>query len=276
MEKIIENLKELGLNTYESKVYIALLKKHPSTGYEISKVANMPQSRTYDTLKSLEQKKIIITTNKKPAEYSPIKPKELTKRYKRKMQSSIDYLEKHLPDIKDNYNEPVLTINGISNIQQKVLEIIRTAEKEIYLEIWSKDFSFLEEELLKAYDRNVEIRIVGYDNLKTNFGLVYEHPFSKNIENSLDGRMIILCVDSKEAIIGKIHSPKVDSTNILWTLNEDVVFLVKELIVHDMYLLDIQSNLLEEMKYVYGKGFKRLHDKVLGTNNPYNIHPFIK
>ena len=60
MEKLIENLKELGLNTYESKVYIALLKKYPATGYEISKLANIPQSRTYDTLKVLEQKKIVI------------------------------------------------------------------------------------------------------------------------------------------------------------------------------------------------------------------------
>ncbi len=276
MEKLIDNLKELGLNTYESKVYIALLKKHPSTGYEISKIANMPQSRTYDTLKSLEQKKIIITTNTKPAEYSPIKPKELTKRYKRKMQSSIDYLEKHLPDIKENYTEPVLTVSGMHNIKQKVLEVINSAKQEIYLEIWSKDFPQIEEELLKAYDRNVEIRIVGYDNLKTNFGLVYEHPFSKNIENSLDGRMIILCVDSKEAVIGKFYSKKADSTNILWTQNNDVVFLVKELIVHDMYLLDIQENLLEEMKYTYGKGLKRLHDKILGTNNMYSIHSFTK
>ena len=276
MEKLIDNLKELGLNTYESKVYIALLKKHPSTGYEISKIANMPQSRTYDTLKSLEQKKIIITTNTTPAEYSPIKPKELTKRYKRKMQSSIDYLEKHLPDIKENYTEPVLTVSGMHNIKQKVLEVINSAKQEIYLEIWSKDFPQIEEELLKAYDRNVEIRIVGYDNLKTNFGLVYEHPFSKNIENSLDGRMIILCVDSKEAVIGKFYSKKADSTNILWTQNNDVVFLVKELIVHDMYLLDIQENLLEEMKYTYGKGLKRLHDKILGTNNMYSIHSFTK
>lgn len=276
MEKLIDNLKELGLNTYESKVYIALLKKHPATGYEISKIANMPQSRTYDTLKSLEQKKIIITTKTKPAEYAPIKPKELTKLYRRKMQSTIEYLENHLPDIKENYTEPVLTVSGTQNIKQKVLEVIRSAKQEIYLEIWSKDFPQIEEELLKAYDRNVEIRIVGYDNLKTNFGLVYEHPFSKNIENSLDGRMIILCVDSQEAVIGKFYSQKADSTNILWTQNADVVFLVKELIVHDMYLLDIQENLLDEMKYTYGKGFKRLHDKILGANNLYSIHSFTK
>lgn len=276
MEKLIDNLKELGLNTYESKVYIALLKKYPATGYELSKIANIPQSRTYDTLKALVEKKIVITTNSKPAEYSPIKPKELTKRFKRKMSSTIEYLENNLPDVKDNYYEPILSVSGTANIQNKILEIIRSAEKEIYLEIWSKDFHVFEEELLKAYDRNVEIRIVGYDNLKSNFGLVYEHPFSKSIENSLEGRMIILSVDSKEGVIGKVFSPKADSTSILWSKNPDVIFLIKELIVHDMYLLDIQGNLLEEMKYTYGKGFKRLHDKILGTNNMYNIHSFTK
>ena len=274
MDKLIDNLKELGLNTYESKVYMALLKKQPATGYEISKIANVPQSRTYDTLKALAEKKIIIATNAKPAEYTPVSPKELTKRYKRKMMSTIDYLDNHLPDLKENYNEPVLNINGSEKIKEKILEIIKSAKKEIYLEIWSKDFYFMEEELMKAYDRNVEIRIVGYDNLKTNFGLVYEHPFSKNIENSLDGRMIILAVDEKEVVFGKIHSPKADSTNILWTKNSDMIFLVKEMIVHDMYLLDIQQNMLDEIRHTYGKGLKRLHDKILGQNNLYNIHPF--
>lgn len=271
MEKLIDNLKELGLNTYESKVYIALLKKNPATGYEISKIANIPQARTYDTLKALASKKIVVATNSKPVEYSPIKPKELTKRFKRKMASTIDYLENHLPEVKENYNEPILSIFGTTNIQQKIIEIIRSAEKEIYLEIWSKDFDFIEEELKNAYNRNVEIRIVGYDNLQTNFGLVYEHPFSKNIENHFEGRMIALSVDSKEGVVGKIFSQKSNSTSILWTQNENFLFLIKEFIVHDMYLLDVQTNLLDEMKYTYGKGLKHLHDKILGSNNIYNI-----
>lgn len=274
MDKLIDGLKEIGLNTYESKVYIALLKKHPATGYEISKIANIPQSRTYDTLKTLEQKKIIITTNTKPAEYSPVKPKEITKRYKRKMLSTIDFLENHLPNIKDSYNEPVLNFTGKDNIQEKILDAIRSAEKEIYLEIWSKDFQYFEDELLKAYDRNVEIRIVGYDNLKSNFGLIYEHPFSKNIENLLDGRLIILSIDDNIGILGRIHNNNETVENILWTQNKDMLFLIKEFIIHDMYLLDIQGNMLEELKYSYGKGFKRLHDKILGTNNIYNTHSF--
>lgn len=276
MEKLIEYLKELGLNTYESKVYIALLKKYPATGYEISKLANIPQSRTYDSLKALEQKKVVITTKSKPVEYSPIKPKELTKQFKRKMLSTIDYLESHLPEVKEDYNEPILAISGTQDIKAKIKDAIRSAKKEIYLEIWSKDFYLVEEELLAAYDRNVEVRIVGYDNLKTNFGLLYEHPFSKNIEQSINGRMIIMSIDSDIGITGRVTTTNNDIPNILYTCNKDMVFLIKEFIIHDMYLLDIQGNLIEEMRYTYGKGFKHLHDKVLGTNNPYVIHPFIK
>ena len=274
MDKLIENLKELGFNTYESKVYVALLKKHPATGYEISKIANMPQDKNYDTLKKLLEKKVIISTSNKPAEYSPINPKEITKQFKRRMLSTIEYLDNHLPEVKEDYNEPILNLKGEINIQKKAIEIIRSAKEEIYLEVWPQDFPVIEEELFKAYDRNVEIRIVSYGNLKPNFGLIYEHPFSKSIENTLDGRMVILCVDNKEALMGRIHSSKADATNVMWTQNKDIIFLIKELIVHDMYLLDIQSNLLEELRYTYGKGFKRLHDKILGVNNPYNIHSF--
>jgi len=274
MDKLVEHLKEIGLNTYESKVYLALLKKYPSTGYEISKIANVPQSRTYDTLKVLEQKKIVVTTKTKPIEYSPIKPKELTKRFKRKIDSTLDYLDNHLPEVKSDYKEPVLSVSGESNIQEKIFELIGSAQSEIYLEVWSRDFKIFEDELLKAYNRNVEIRMVGYDNLISNFGLVYEHPFPKAIENSLGGRVIIMSIDSKEGVIGKIYSNKDNLTSILWTQNQDVVFLIKELIVHDMYLLDIQESIPDELKYKYGKGFKRLHDKILGRNNLYTIHSF--
>ena len=51
MENLLNHLKELGFNTYESKVYIALLKHHPATGYEVSKDSGVPQARAYDTLK---------------------------------------------------------------------------------------------------------------------------------------------------------------------------------------------------------------------------------
>ena len=120
MENIVEKLKSLGFNSYEAKVYIALLKKYPATGYEVSQLADIPQSRAYDALKSLAVDKIVITTDDKPQKYSPISPKELTQRFKRKINSTIDYLEKKLPNVKEDYNEPLHNISGYENILTKL------------------------------------------------------------------------------------------------------------------------------------------------------------
>lgn len=274
MADLIEKLKEIGFNSYEAKVYVALLKKHPATGYEVSKLANIPQARTYDTLKVLEEKSIVAATNTKPITYTPIKPKQLISSYQKKINSTINYLEKNLPNVKEDYNEPVVTVNGKQNIQDKVLEIIQNAKREIYLEIWSQDYKIFEQELLNAYNRNVEIRIVGYDNFTSRFGMVFEHAFAKDIEMSLGGRMIVLTVDDNEGLFGQISSFKNETTNlnVIWTKNKSIVFLMKEFIVHDMYLIDVEENLVEQMKYIYGKGFKRLKDKVLGSNATYMIH----
>ncbi len=274
MADLVEKLKEIGFNTYEAKVYIALLKKYPATGYEVSKLANIPQSRTYDTLKVLEEKKIVVSANTKPVTYTPIKPKQLTASYAKKINSTINYLDKHLPEVKDDYNEPIITINGKQNIQDKIIEVIRNAKREIYMEVWSQDYRIFEKELLNAYNRNVEIRMVGYDNFQSRFGMVFEHAFARDIELSLGGRMVIIAADDNEGVVGKISSLKNDSsdTSIIWTKNQSIVFIIKEFIVHDMYLIDVEENLVEQMKYIYGKGFKRLKDKVLGSNATYMIH----
>ena len=91
MADLVEKLKEIGFNSYEAKVYIALLKKHPATGYEVAKFANIPQSRVYDTLKILETKNIISQVNSEPAMYTPVKPKTLLASYQKKMNSDICY-----------------------------------------------------------------------------------------------------------------------------------------------------------------------------------------
>lgn len=272
MDKIIESLKELGFNTYESKVYLALLKKYPATGYEISQIADIPQSRAYDTLKALEKEKIVVASNSKPITYTPIKPTELTQRYKRKVTSTLEFLNKHLPNVKDDYTEPILSISGSANIREKVIEIIKNAKKEIYIEIWSQDFKFVESYLRDAYERGVEVKIVGYDNFQSNFGLIFEHGSAKEIELSLGGRMIILAVDNEEGIVGNSSSIKSENLHVVWTKNTGIIFLIKEFIVHDMYLLDVEKNLSEQMKVVYGKNLKGLRDKILGTKYTYRIH----
>ena len=51
-----------GLNSYESKLYIALLGRGMKAG-EAAQVSGVPQSRTYDTLRSLEQKGFVVESD---------------------------------------------------------------------------------------------------------------------------------------------------------------------------------------------------------------------
>lgn len=266
MDDIVEKLKELGFNSYEAKVYLALLKKYPATGYELAQTADIPQSRAYDALKSLVSSSVAFSSDDKPRKYSPISPKELTQRFKRRVNSTIDYLEKKLPDVKEDYNEPIHTILRYENIISKAKEVISNARYSIYIELWSNEYKHLEKDLTDAYDRGVDIKLVGYDNLKPVFGLVYEHDGAKEIERSIGSRLIYILADNSEAVFGRVEQ------HVIWTKNEDIAFLIKEFIVHDMYLLDVYSHFPEQLRYFYGAGFKKLKDKILDKYKGYNIH----
>lgn len=266
MDDVVEKLKELGFNSYEAKVYIALLKKYPATGYEVSQNADIPQSRAYDALKSLVVERVVYSSNEKPQKYSPIAPKELTQRFRRRMNSTVDYLEKKLPALKQDYNEPIHTVSGYDNIINKLLEVIKNTKESIYLEIWSGDFKLLESALSDAYDRGVDIKIVGYDNFKSVFGLVYEHDGGKEIEYSTGSRLIYLLSDNLESVFGRIEH------QVVWTKNNDIAYLLKEFVVHNMYFLDIYKHFPEQLRYFYGAGFRKLKDRVSDKKNSYNIN----
>ncbi len=273
MDEIIENLKEIGLNSYEAKVYLALLKKYPATGYEVAKLADIPQARAYDTLKSLENAHIVTSNaNAKPVAYIPINPKELTKRFRRRYTATLDFLEKKLPNVKEDHYEPVLNLFGTFSINSKISECIKNAKREIFIEIWSYDFKYFEEDLRDAYNRGVDLKIVGYDNFSCPFGTVFCHSNGREIEHSIGSRMFFMAVDNSEGIFGKIEPVKHKEPVLLWTKNLDVVFLIKEFIVHDMCLIDISEKFPEQLKYFYGAGLKKLKDKILSGSEFYKVY----
>jgi hypothetical protein len=46
-----------------------------------------------------------------------------------------------------------------------------------------------------------------------------------------------------------------------------IVILIKELVVHDIFLMDVEQNLPEEKERIYGKNMAKLRLKVLGEAN---------
>lgn len=257
-EDLLNELKEIGFNAYEAKVYLSLLKNHPATGYEVSKDSSVPQARAYDTLKALENRQVVVAIGTKPVTYVPVSPKELLNRFERSYKTSIDYLRENLPSLSEDFDEPVHNLRGSNSIFHCAVDLINQAKKEIFLEVWSEDLDKLKDPLLKAYKRGVDVKIVGYNDVQLDFGKVYQHGLGPAIENSLGGRWLILSVDGAEGIVGTI-------SQAVWTRNRGIVLIIKEVIVHDIFMLEIRSDLRDEITKAYGEDYVRLRERVLGN-----------
>lgn len=71
------------LNLYEVKIWTALLSRGTSTAGELSEISDVPRSRTYDVLESLEKKGFIVMKIGKPIKYLAVKPKEVIEKAKK-------------------------------------------------------------------------------------------------------------------------------------------------------------------------------------------------
>ena len=86
-KEFLGKLKDFGLNSYEVKLWVALLSRGVSTAGELSDIANVPRSRTYDVLESLEKKGFIILKIGKPIKYMAIEPQRVVEVLKKNIHS---------------------------------------------------------------------------------------------------------------------------------------------------------------------------------------------
>src|SRR3989338_1404061 len=149
-EEFLSRLRKIfDLNLYEVKVWTALLSRGTSTAGELSNISDVPRSRTYDILESLEKKGFIIMKLGKPIKFVALKPGEVVERVKKNLM--VDAKEKtrrletlHGDDVLDELNslftkgvkfvEPSDlsgSIKGRQNLYNHLDMMVRDAEKTI-------------------------------------------------------------------------------------------------------------------------------------------------
>ena len=112
-----------GLNLYEVKIWTALLSRGVSTAGELSDIANVPRSRSYDILESLEKKGFVIMKLGKPIKYIAVPPKEVVERVKKNMKTEADSRVKRLEDLKKTD-----VIQELNSLHTQGVELIEPAD----------------------------------------------------------------------------------------------------------------------------------------------------
>lgn len=90
-----------SLNLYEVKIWTALLSRGVSTAGELSDIANVPRSRSYDVLESLEKKGFVVMKFGKPIKYLAVPPTEVVERVKKNMRQEAEVKIKRLEELKE-------------------------------------------------------------------------------------------------------------------------------------------------------------------------------
>lgn len=134
-EKLLNKLKDFGLNSYEAKIWVSLLSRGISSAGELSDISSVPRSRAYDVLESLEKKGFIIMKIGKPIKYIAVKPQEVIERVKKKVKEDAEMHAKLIDDLKKDeiLNElDILYTNGVEVIEPSELSAALRDRQNVY------------------------------------------------------------------------------------------------------------------------------------------------
>jgi len=179
----LNKLKDFGLNSYEAKLWTALLSRGVSTAGELSDIASVPRSRSYDVLESLERKGFIVMKLGKPIKYIAVPPEEVIERVKKKVKDDADKQSEMLNKIKtseviDQLNtlhtqgldlvepsELTASLKGRNNLYSHLDLMIRTASESVAIMTTGqgmlRKLDTLKPTIEKAIKKGVNIKVAG-------------------------------------------------------------------------------------------------------------------
>ena len=225
-------LKPFGLNSYEVKIWTALLSRGVSTAGELSDIANVPRSRSYDVLESLEKKGFVIMKLGKPIKYIAVPPKEVVERVKKNVQDYAKEEIKKLTDLKntDVVNELNLlhtqgvelvepadlsgSLRGRHNLYNHLEHMIEKAKKTVLISTTEHNIIEVIENFLpifkKLNNKNIKIRILTQITTQ-NKKQINQLKNIAEIKNT-DNKARFCIVDSKEIIFMVLDDTEVHPT----------------------------------------------------------------
>ncbi len=230
-DEFLSRLRKIfDLNLYEVKVWTALLSRGTSTAGELSSISDVPRSRTYDILESLEKKGFIIMKLGKPIKFVALKPEEVIERVKKNLVIQATEKSKRLETLKGDevldelstlftegikYIEPSElsgALKGRQNLYNHLDMLVREAQKTITLVTTADGLNRKLEVLLpsleKAKKRGVKIRIAAPIN-ENNKQVAKDLSKVAEVRNLEDMEARFCVIDSEQLMFMLLHDEKV-------------------------------------------------------------------
>jgi len=142
-ERVEKALREIGLTEYECQAYLSLLHQGEDTAEIISQLSNIPYTKVYSVLESLEERGWVEHGGGRPRRYYPRSPIDALRSEQISLESRFEenqsivleelqplYEKREIKEIPE-----IWIVRGETNSFNKILDLVTKARKEIMLAI---------------------------------------------------------------------------------------------------------------------------------------------
>jgi sugar-specific transcriptional regulator TrmB len=196
-------MNELGFTVTDAKAYVALVKSHPATGYELAARSGVPRSAVYNVLKRLEGLGLVTAVQDKPAKYRPLPPAHLMElvesRYARTLQDLRDSLEGLAAPTAE---AATWTTHGYDATLEQARGLIEGAKGSIHASLWAREAERLATPLRRAVERGVENVLFSFNPLPAGTGRHFSYGIEGHLLEKYWQHKIIMISDNSRALIG--------------------------------------------------------------------------
>ena len=154
LNEVLDVLERLGLSEYESRAYVALLRKEGATAREIANESKVPRTRIYDVLNSLIEKEFIDPEKSRPMKFYARPVEETILRLKKQLDSEIDTAVDEVRKLQKAVEQERMVMFVLRNeesVNNYIKRYIEEAEHILNLSLDSID------DLLNLYDLLIKV-----------------------------------------------------------------------------------------------------------------------
>ena len=236
-ERVEKALRDVGLTEYESLAYLALLHSGEMTAEMVSEASNIPYTKVYSVLESLDDQGWIVVEGGRPRKYHPRSPEDslmvvqlaLEAEFEENSKLIIDELQP-LYENKDLHEMPeIWMIRGEAQTYKKVFQLLGKARRDIMLALpWIPEglldlpdtMSILNHELRMLQNSDVQVRVLTTEEVSEKLNPRYLSFADVRVCSELFGGGLV--IDGRETILILDMVHPVGPDMALWSDHESL------------------------------------------------------
>jgi len=243
---LLAKLSRIGLNEFEAKIYLALLRDNPATGYQIAKEIESTRSEVNESLRDMHDRGIVLETLEGRATlYRPLPPLMLVAQNEAEHARMLAGLSGSLDEIYlENDDDRVWSLNGRTAVLNYAAQMIQFAETAIYLVLSDNDLRALRMEIEGACSRDLAVNVLLTGKSELPCGRVAYHPGQAEDNLDLAGTLLV-AVEGAELLVSS--DSYLDEMRATVTRNADLGKIARQMVSLQLYARGILSRLDREL-----------------------------